>query len=72
MAAWKSATGKESYQFVNSRSTEGQANRTSVLQVATQCLSVLLFVVVAIAMGMITIKIHLKITDGFGAPTQKL
>jgi hypothetical protein len=30
MAAWKSATGKDSYQYVNSRSAEGQAKRTSV------------------------------------------
>ena len=33
---------------------------------------VLLFVVVAIAMGTIAIKIHLKIMHGFGAPTQTL
>jgi hypothetical protein len=35
-------------------------------------LSVLLFVVVATAMGTIAIKTHLTITDGFGAPTQTL
>jgi hypothetical protein len=67
MAAWKSATGKESYQFVNRRSAEGQVRRTS-LQVAKQCLRMLLFVVVAVAMGTIAIKI----TDGFGVPTQTL
>ena len=33
---------------------------------------VLRFVVVAIAMGTIAIKIHLKISDGFDAPTQTL
>jgi hypothetical protein len=35
-------------------------------------LRVLLFVVVAIAMGTIAIKIHLKITDDFGVPTDTL
>jgi hypothetical protein len=54
--------GQRSYQFVNSRYAEGQANELAfLLQVAEQCLRVLLFVVVAIAMGTIAIKIHLKI-----------
>src|SRR5215472_14262442 len=65
MAAWKSATGKVSYHFVNSRSAEGQAKRTSVFFFKSRGM----FECAALRGGCDSHGYDRKIKDGFRAPT---